>query len=101
METMLHSCPQDELHKKHTEHIAIRRWIPVHKRQDWSDTAKLPGLYKEVMKDITTFEKSHTIPGSGFAYRLSDLFMNLCCVKPEIWKQIQFLHIGFFPNMKW
>lgn len=101
MENMLQSCPKGESHKNHIEHIAVKRWIPIMKRQDWSDTTKLPSLYKRVMNDITTFQENHKPTNETFAYKISNLYMNLCCVKPEIWKQIQFLHIGYFPNMKW
>jgi hypothetical protein len=97
VENLLQSCPSNELHKNHTEHIAVKRWVPIYKRQDWSDS-KLPSLYKRIMHDILTFEKSHS--SNSFAYNISLQFTKFC-VKPEIWKQIQFAHISFFPKMKW
>jgi hypothetical protein len=100
VETMLQSCPSSDHHKNHTEHIAVKRWVPIYKRQDWSDS-KLPSLYKRIMHDILAFEKSH-VPraSSNLAYDISLQFTKFC-VKPEIWKQIQFAHISFFPKMKW
>lgn len=97
---MLHSCPEGESHKNHTDHITIKRWIPIYKRQDWSDS-KLLSLYKHIMNDVLQFEKTHTtIIIKNYAYNISLQFLNLY-VKPEVWKQIQFAHISFFPNMNW
>jgi hypothetical protein len=98
METMLHACPEGDQHKNHSEHIAVKRWIPIYKRQDWSDPTKLLALYKTIMQDVVTFEKNHS--KKGYAYKLSLIFMDLC-VRPEIWKQIQFAHINLFPNQNW
>ncbi|KAI9487483.1 MAG: hypothetical protein EXX96DRAFT_475582 [Benjaminiella poitrasii] len=99
METMLNACPKGEEHKNHPDHISIKRWIPVYKRQDWSDSNKLPSLYKHIMSDVLEFEKKHGSRNKqNFSYNISLQFINFC-VKPEIWKQIQFAHISFFPNM--
>lgn len=96
---MLDNCSKDELHKCHTEHIAVKRWISVYKREDWS-VADLPVLYKKIMKDVTTFEREHTKSNNQFGKQISLQFMTLC-VKPEIWKEVQFAHINFFPDMQW
>lgn len=95
---MLDNCSKDELHKCHTEHIAVKRWISVYKREDWS-VADLPVLYKKIMKDVTTFEREHTKSNNQFGKQISLQFMTLC-VKPEIWKEVQFAHINFFPDMQ-
>ncbi|KAI7906419.1 uncharacterized protein BX663DRAFT_496350 [Cokeromyces recurvatus] len=98
METMLNNCPKAEKHKNHPEHISIKRWIPIYKRQDCSDN-KLLVLYKHIMKDVLEFEKNHNSRSNqNYAYNISLQFINFC-VKPEIWKQIQFAHIKFFPDM--
>ncbi|RCI05330.1 hypothetical protein CU098_005068 [Rhizopus stolonifer] len=99
MEDMLHSCSDGEVHKNHTEHIAVKRWIPIYKRQDWSDS-NLTTLYKRMMKDILTFEKNHILNNQqyNFAYNISLQFTSVCS-RPEVWKQIQFAHISFFPQM--
>lgn len=99
VDSMLQACPLNELHKNHTEHIAVKRWIPIYKRQDWNDS-KLPILYKRIMHDILAFEKSHLPYASSLAWDISLQFTKFC-VKPEIWKQIQFAHISFFPKMQW
>lgn len=100
MENMLHSCIDGETHKNHREHIAIKRWIPIYKRQDLSDSM-LPTFYKNIMNDVLLFEKRHIRnKDQKFAYNISLQFLNLR-IKPEVWKQIQFAHISFFPNMNW
>jgi hypothetical protein len=99
LEDLLASCPDHERHKNHIEHIAIKRWIPIYKRQDWSDP-KLPVLFKRIMKDVLTFEKNHLTSESGKAKLISLQFTRFA-VKPEVWKQIQFAHIEFFPAMQW
>lgn len=97
---MLRSCKEGESHKNHKEHIAVKRWIPIYKRQDLSDSM-LPNLYKDIMNDVLQFEKTHIINSNQhFAHNISLQFLKLY-VKPEVWKQIQFDHIRFFPNMNW
>lgn len=102
MEKLLQDCPEGD-HKNHTEHIAVKRWIPVYKRHDWSDSDLLE-IYKRILSDVATFERSHspktTSNTENYAKQISIHFLNLC-TKPEIWKQIQFAHINFFPNMTW
>lgn len=101
IEGMLHSCPEGQSHKTHANHISIKQWISIYKKQDWYDS-KLPSLYRRTMSDVIQFEKSHIRANSRqqYAYNISLQFLNLH-VRPEVWKQIQFTHISFFPNMSW
>ncbi|CAO0791867.1 unnamed protein product [Mucor circinelloides] len=99
MESMLFSCFQGESHKNHTDHIAVKRWITIYKRQDWSDS-KLLNLYKNIMQDVLIFEKHHINHAKKrFAHNISQEFINNFFVKPEVWKQLQFAHISNFPQM--
>lgn len=101
MESMLFSCFQGESHKNHTDHIAVKRWITIYKRQDWSDS-KLLNLYKNIMQDVLIFEKHHINHAKKrFAHNISQEFINNFFVKPEVWKQLQFAHISNFPQMNW
>lgn len=97
---MLHACPKGERHKNHTEHIAVKRWITIYKRQDWSDSKLLSLLYKRIMQDVLVFEKNHHQKKDRFALQISLAYMDLC-ENPDIWKQVQFAHIALFPDMKW
>ncbi|GAN07777.1 conserved hypothetical protein [Mucor ambiguus] len=99
MESMLFSCYYGESHKNHTDHIAVKRWITIYKRQDWSDS-KLLTLYKSIMQDVLTFEKHHiNYTAKRFAHNISQEFINNFCVKPDVWKSLQFAHISNFPRM--
>ncbi|GAA5796841.1 hypothetical protein HPULCUR_002219 [Helicostylum pulchrum] len=97
MENMLQTCEEGEEHKNHTEHISVKRWLSINKRQDWSDT-KLPTHYKQIMNNVITFESKHA-KFPRFAYQISIEYLNLC-ENPEIWKQLQFAHIRLFRDMK-
>ncbi|KAF1802135.1 hypothetical protein V8B55DRAFT_1584525 [Mucor lusitanicus] len=100
MESMLFSCYHGESHKNHADHIAVKRWITIYKRQDWSDTSKLLTLYKSIMQDVLTFEKHHIKQTTKrFAHNISHEFINNFCVKPDVWKSLQFAHISNFPQM--
>lgn len=102
MESMLFSCYHGESHKNHADHIAVKRWITIYKRQDWSDTSKLLTLYKSIMQDVLTFEKYHIKQTTKrFAHNISHEFINNFCVKPDVWKSLQFAHISNFPQMSW
>lgn len=95
---MLQTCEEGEQHKNHSEHIAVKRWLSINKRQDWSDT-KLPILYKQIMGNVVTFESNHA-KFPRFSRQISIEYLNLC-ENPEIWKQLQFAHIRLFRDMKW
>ncbi|CEP11255.1 hypothetical protein [Parasitella parasitica] len=99
MESMLYSCHKGESHKNHSDHIAVKRWITIYKRQDWSDS-RLLNLYKNIMRDVLTFEEAHIIQQpKKFAHNISQEFINNFYLKPEVWKQLQFAHISNFPQM--
>ncbi|KAI8976799.1 hypothetical protein BDB01DRAFT_307712 [Pilobolus umbonatus] len=103
LDRMIYQCPDQEEHKDHTEHIAIKRWIPIYKRQHISDS-QLLSFYQRMMDDILLFESNHTmhtiytINTYRYSYMISTQFLNMC-VKPDIWKQLQFAHISYFPKM--
>ncbi|KAI8340378.1 hypothetical protein EDC96DRAFT_611180 [Choanephora cucurbitarum] len=99
VEEMLRSCTDRDIHNNHTEHIAVKRWILIYKRQDWTDS-NLITLYKRMMKDILAFEENHISKHTkhNFAYKISLQFTSFSS-KPEVWKQIQFAHISLFPQM--
>ncbi|KAF7728181.1 hypothetical protein EC973_006575 [Apophysomyces ossiformis] len=99
VEELLDSC-QKYSHYDDSMHIAMLHLLPIFSNEEWTNDS-LPELYQHAMSLIIQFETQH----------LGRLIANNACMiskemvyldmSPETWKQIQFLHIAFFPNVDW
>ncbi|CAO3696400.1 unnamed protein product [Rhizopus stolonifer] len=100
LNTVISSCSKQEKHAKNNDHMNIYGWIKLF-HQGLQDL-KPVNIYKPLIKDIFQFEKSHISQYSTiqhrYSYQLSLLFLKTIH-DPDAWKQVQFMHIGFFPNM--
>ncbi|KAI9266113.1 hypothetical protein BY458DRAFT_512691 [Sporodiniella umbellata] len=100
LNTVVSSCSKQEKHVDNNDHTNIYEWIKAF-RQGYSEIKSVE-TYKQLIKDIFQFEKSHASEYSTirhqYSHQLSLLYLKTIS-DPEVWKQLQFMHIGFFPNM--
>jgi predicted SprT family Zn-dependent metalloprotease len=103
---MLSSCPKQEQHIADKDHKAIYDWIGLFSEQKINET-KLMRVHKQLIKDIFQFERCHITHYSTskkyqhhYSYQISLLLLK-AATHPDVWKQLQFNHISFFPNMNW
>ncbi|KAI8971934.1 hypothetical protein BDF20DRAFT_887338 [Mycotypha africana] len=97
MQSLISSCPMSVLHEKHIDHIIVKKWISIFGRFDWTE-AKLPTMHKELVTDLLRFQNNHPAVDNKWAHEISLKVLELNS-KSDIWKELQFNHIAFFPDM--
>ncbi|KAG0777410.1 hypothetical protein G6F22_011889 [Rhizopus arrhizus] len=92
LNTIISSGPK---HITDKEYLTITEWIGLFKQG--IHEVRLVNVYKLFIKDIIQFEMHH-YNTNQHSYQLSLLFLK-AAIHPDVWKQLQLIHISFFPNM--